>query len=287
MENKFSDRIGVTSPSTVLQVEGMTDALRNSLWNYLLRTIFAGGENYDNHARATRMICEYVFKKPLDSLPYNNIDQKDWLRKIFYLPTFQWYEVYNLIEFISRNIERMRDGYTPALFQERANQILEREMSGYRFVSGCLAPITNQEEVASIASSIEAARSSGLLGTQKHIETAISLLSKKPDPDYRNSIKESISAIESITKQITGEDSAGLEKALKALDTKVQFHGAFKSGLLSLYGYTCDDDGIRHAILEEPTVGFDEAKFMLVSCSALVNFLIAKASTHGFLSEGR
>lgn len=283
MENKFSDRIGVTSPSTVLQVEGMTDALKNSLWNYLVRTILAGSDT--NHPRVTRIICEFFFKKRVDDLPVLDFEHQVWLRKMFF--SSKWYEIYNLIEFISRNIERMRGGYTPALFQERANQILEREMSGYRFVSGCLAPITNQEEVASIASSIEAARSSGLLGTQKHIETAISLLSKKPDPDYRNSIKESISAIESITKQITGEDSAGLEKALKALDTKVQFHGAFKSGLLSLYGYTCDDDGIRHAILEEPTVGFDEAKFMLVSCSALVNFLIAKASTHGFLSEGR
>ncbi len=156
-------------------------------------------------------------------------------------------------------------------------------MSGYRFVSGYLTPITNKEEVDSITSSIQAARDSGLLGTQKHLETAISLLSKKPNPDYRNSIKESISAIESLTKQITGEDSAGLGKALNVLDAKVKFHGAFKAGLLSLYGFTSDDDGIRHAILDEPSVGFDEAKYMLVSCSALVNFLIAKANAHGFL----
>lgn len=285
MKNKFSERIGVTPPSTTLQVEGMNDALRNSLWNYLLKTIFAAMP--ENIIKAVRIICEEVFKQPIDDLPLDYDEQKEWLKGEFFNSQFQWYEVYNLIEFISENIERMRGGFTPTLFQERANQILEREMSGYRFISGYLTPITNQEEVASIASSIEVARSSGLLGTQKHIETAISLLSRKPDPEYRNSIKESISAIESLTKQITGKDSTGLGEALKALDAKVKFHGAFKSGLLSLYGYTCDDDGIRHAILEEPTVGFDEAKFMLVSCSALVNFLIAKASAHGFLTEER
>ncbi len=279
MENKFSDRIGVTSPSTVLQVEGMTDALKNSLWNYLLRTILAGDDR--NHPRVTRIICEFVFKKPVDDRTSFDHQHRVWLKKIFFSST--WYEIYNLIEFIAINIKGMCGGFTPELFQDRANQILEREMSGYRFVSGKLIPITNKEEIDNITSSIKAARDSGLLGTQKHLETAISHLSKKPDPDYRNSIKESISAIESLTKQITGEDSAGLEKALSVLDAKVKFHGAFKAGLLSLYGYTSDSDGIRHAILDEPSVGFDEAKFMLVICSALVNFLIAKASAHGFL----
>jgi hypothetical protein len=52
---------------------------------------------------------------------------------------------------------------------------------------------------------------------------------------------------------------------------------------VKLYGYTSDDSGIRHAILDQPTVGFDEAKFMIVSCSAFVNYLIAKAGAVGLL----
>ncbi len=41
---------------------------------------------------------------------------------------------------------------------------------------------------------------------------------------------------------------------------------------LKLYGYSSDEDGIRHAILEEKEIGFDEAKFMLVACSGFVNY---------------
>jgi len=55
-------------------------------------------------------------------------------------------------------------------------------------------------------------------------------------------------------------------------------HHALIKGFSSLYGYTSEADGIRHALLEEPHVGFDEAKYMLVSCSAFVNYLIAKIS---------
>jgi hypothetical protein len=58
-----------------------------------------------------------------------------------------------------------------------------------------------------------------------------------------------------------------------------------RQGFLSLYGYTSDEDGIRHAILDESTVGFDEAKFMLVSCSAFVYFLIGKAEAAGLLKR--
>jgi hypothetical protein len=76
-----------------------------------------------------------------------------------------------------------------------------------------------------------------------------------------------------------------LEKALAKLDSIVKFHGGFKAGLLSLYGYTSDEDGIRHAILEEKDIGFDEAKFMLITCSALVNFIISKANKHNLLPK--
>lgn len=44
----------------------------------------------------------------------------------------------------------------------------------------------------------------------------------------------------------------------------------------SLYGYISDANGIRHAgNIGGPSSTFEEAKFMLVSCSAFVNYLIA------------
>jgi len=275
---RFSDRIGVTKIPEVLQLEGMSGALRNSLWNHLLGTIFKGRpENYKHVAPS---ICRNFFKLPLDALP-NMHGHKQWLRQFFF-SKLKWFELYNLLEFIAVNVYLMRS-LNPNDFMEGVNRILEEELSGYRFIDGVLAPISNPEEIASITSMLQTAKEKQLFGAQKHIETALCLIAKKPDPDYRNSIKESISAIESVAKKLTGETGGGLDKALSKLDSAVHFHGAFKAGLLSLYGYTSDQGGIRHAILEESSVGFDEAKFMLISCSALVNFIIAKANKHGLL----
>lgn len=71
---------------------------------------------------------------------------------------------------------------------------------------------------------------------------------------------------------------------MKEIAKRAEIHKGLQSGFLKLYGYTSDEGGIRHAILEEKSIGFDEAKFMLVACSAFVNFLIGKAEACGLLT---
>jgi len=55
-------------------------------------------------------------------------------------------------------------------------------------------------------------------GVAERIDTALALLGKKPEPDYRNSIKESISAVEAVVKLLTGEKSGGIDKAIAVLE---------------------------------------------------------------------
>ena len=114
MQYKFSDRIGITTPPAFLQVEEMTRPLRNSLWNYLLKTILAGEDEYCT--LATRLICDQFFKLPLDTLPYFDFQQKDWLKGFFFHDDFKWYKVYNLIEFIAEHCHDMRRNLTPEIF---------------------------------------------------------------------------------------------------------------------------------------------------------------------------
>lgn len=110
-----------------------------------------------------------------------------------------------------------------------------------------------------------------------HIKTALNLLSDREAPDYRNSVKESILAVEAVCQLITSDRGATLGKALKKIENDIcPLHPAFKSAFEKLYGYTSDADGIRHALLEESRLGFEDAKFMLVACSGFTNFLVSK-----------
>lgn len=276
---RFSDRIGVTKIPNTLQIDDISFELRNSLWNYLLETITS--ENSATRSNIIFILGRFI-KIPVDILPKYKIQLIETFHKFFH-ETFQWFHVYNLFEFIAENFNKMRLRIDSSDFETGVNIILEEEMSGYRFIGGILAPLTNSEEINCITSIIELSQENIYFGAKEHIKTALSLMSQKPTPEYRNSIKESISAIESIANKLTSESGGGLEKALSKLESDIGFHKGFKKGLLALYGYTSDESGIRHAILDKSDIGFDEAQYMLVICSAIVNFIISKANKNGLV----
>jgi len=153
---------------------------------------------------------------------------------------------------------------------------LERENSGYRFVDGKIIEISSSDEVDEIESAI--ARSTPYYGVKQHLSSAIKLLSDKEKPDYRNSIKESISAVESLCKTVCKVEKATLGSALKIMEKKGVLHPALKTAFSSLYGYTNDADGIRHALMKESNLSSADARFMLISCSAFINYVITSTA---------
>lgn len=276
---RFSDRIGVTQPRSTLQIGSMDDSLRNGIWNGLLILL----SRRNAWEILSRHIAVYMLKIPFDDLysEYGSSAQ-GWVRDVYFgsidSKPMEWYDVYNLLELIADNIDAISSKHLSLdSYQKVMNDILTREMAGYRLMQAHVVPITDEVEIAAIDSAINAADSLHLEGVSVHLRAALRLMSLKPEPDYRNSIKESISAVESVVKRISGTDHGGLRVALDSLNRKSPIHSSMRQGFLQLYGYTSDQDGIRHAILEQPDIGFDEAKFMLVTCSAFVHFLMCKA----------
>ena len=152
------------------------------------------------------------------------------------------------------------------------NDCLEIENSAYRVINYQITPITSEQEIQSIEDALE--NTHPYTGIQQHLNQALKLMSDRQKPDYRNSIKESISAVESICKIVTDDEKATLGQALKIIESKYGLHEALKKSLSQLYGYTSDADGIRHAMLEESNLSYIDAKFMLVARTNFINYLI-------------
>lgn len=73
------------------------------------------------------------------------------------------------------------------------------------------------------------------------------------------------------------QSKATLGDALNLLEKKEKLNGQLKSGFKKLYAYTNSADGIRHGNgLFAENVTFEEAKFMLVTCCAFINYLKIK-----------
>ena len=272
----FSQRMGLKPVRDAIQLESIDAPLRSALWDCLHVCIWSEFENrvdfrtveHSNLKMLVYQLWHRFFHLPIDSSPSSMREVIEHVRQHFF--SSQWNECYDLIEFcvtyapedMSKTLTRM------------SNRVLEEHLSGYRLIKGQIAPITSEDEIFSIESAIgnKALNS----GARAHFRSALEKLSDRSAPDHRNSIKESISAVEATCQQITGDPSATLGQALKPLEDKGLIHPALKSALSKLYGYTSDSGGIRHAMLEETSITFADSKFMLVACTAFVNYLIDK-----------
>ncbi len=272
----FSERRELKTVRDTFQVDSVDIKLRTRLWNCLYqfyfkplpykKTIFLVPETLKV---LTFTLWDEYFGLELDDLESLSGPRILDKLKTYFLEEAEWYEVYDFLEFIMFHCSASK---TNKYFKICCNKVLEDELSAYRFVGNQITQITSESEI----SEVEEALKSPITAVKTHLERALELLSDKEAPDYRNSIKESICAVEAISRVITGEEKASLGQALKILDKEVPLHKALKKAFESLYGYTSDEEGIRHALLDESTLSFEEAKFMLVACSAFINYLTCK-----------
>ena len=274
---RFSQRIGKRELKTQIQIDNIDTDLRNSLWNVLTIFIFDEIHGYNKvySSPFDEFFCDVwirFLKEPIDEMP----DSTDSLTRHFRARFFQWsyLDVYDFIDFITQDPEIPIDLEE---FVKTVNSVLKTELSGYRFVDFQLVPIIDESQIIEVEKAIENSGTNGLIGANLHLSSALEKLSHRKNPDYRNSIKESISAVESVCQFITKDEKAELGKALRKIQNHIDIHPALLGGFKKIYGYVSDGDGIRHAILDEPNIDQEDAIYFLVSCSAFINYLIRKA----------
>lgn len=278
----FSERMGLTNSVRPLQLNGIDKPLLNSLWNIYNLLVMKGIEptHYDQNEQDnyTRLVWLHIFKdiEPLDQAPYRYDFLVSKIRSYFF--STEWYKVYNLIEFALKTPSSFNvDNYIKLI-----NNVLETEYSGYRFINKVIAPISNAIETDSINEAINVTNYTFDGHANIHLKNALKSISDKPNPDYRNSVKEAISAVGTVVRKIAGKSTFG--DGLKYLEqTGLKVNSQFKEGLNKFYNYTNDPStGIRHEIIDAPNPpDFETAKFMLLACSAFINYIIPIAQKAG------
>lgn len=268
---RFSERMGIVKASAIFQKDDISCELRAILWNVIYKNVVYNAD--DRCESELKMDFAIHFVQILVDAPgYVIFDE---IRNL--ITKGAWFEVYDTVEYVYFFVKKTENTlFKNALFissrlKEDINSALKQENSAYRLVGDKIVPIINNTETTEIETAQENPRSN----VQTHINTALGFLSDRQNPDYRNSIKESISAVEALCREITGEST--LDKALPALTKKgVKIPNMLQKSFEKFYYFTNGENGIRHALMDEEQIGFEEAKYMLVLCSAFVNYLQAK-----------
>lgn len=280
-------------------VETQPIIMRNAISPEIINAI---GTCYDMLCRRLMYVHNNSFQPHLVNFLQGDIERELWIHfanrrlsdfdsggryhlifnELLTLPNLSWNKILDLAEYVCKwvsvNIENY--SYLEELLKEfegNLNNEFDRLDYGYRVVNHCIVDITSEEEMAAISEAIEDSKDN----VSEHLQRAVMHYSTRPEPDVRNSIKESITAVEAVCRELTGETTLG--KALKHLeDNGVVIHKMLKEGFTKFYVYTNDpDSGIRHALMDDdgtyvPTK--DEAYYMLVACSTFVNYLRRKVA---------
>ena len=210
--------------------------------------------------------------QPIDEFPGVNGFMKT-LRGVIMDMDKPYNEVFDLLTVLVRH-DRRPDGLRRAI----AQVLKMNQMAYYLDLNGppTFVPQSSPEEGEAIRAAIGVLAESGMDGARAHLRKAAEAINQGK---FADAVRESIHAVESVAKVIDGDAGKTLSPALKELETRELLpHKALTAGLEKLYGYTSDEKGIRHSLLEKGVANVDqeEAVFMFGACASFCGYLCRK-----------
>lgn len=289
MTKLFSQRYGYTSLADAIIREDMTESIQNAICNCYDKLPDASIPDPDEegYVGVKEALTEYLWCNFLNNRAEDLYEKFRYGENIdIFINTlldneFPWYSKLDMIEMsLSYLFDVYKNNYfrfkeSPFDFEKNLNKEFARLNYAYRIVDHYIVEITSEEEIKAVQEAIDTNNDI----VRVHLTSALKLMSKRPNGEYRSSIKESISAVENWCRKCTGEKD--LRPALNKLSSKgIKIHPKLHSTFNKLYEYTNhEDSGIRHALMDEDgtyTPSMDEAVFMIVACSAFINYLNKK-----------
>lgn len=180
-------------------------------------------------------------------------------------------ELFNLVEFLVRH-----SGCSDELKRELADAFVMARAAYRLFDNNEIAAIGTDEQAAAFERALANAEAKNAITARKQLIAAGVALRNS---DWAGSVRESIHAVEAMARRLAPEASS-LGAALSVLEQRGHLHGGLKKAFGSLYGYSSDEEGVRHALVlgDEAQVDEADALFMLGACASFVSYLLTRGT---------
>ena len=272
----FSQTQGYEEPPRLLALEELGDDARRLLGDLFYTNIrtrtgpFTIAHELEEPWRAIALeLHRYYWKRPLEDYYGSPGAFLNQCKDVVLGEDIPFNEVFDFLQMI------MRHRRCPFGFVDQVQNIFERCQLAYFIDTNgppTILPMATRQEGVTIREAMETLNEAGLTGSEAHIRKAAVFINQR---DWQGSIRESIHAVESVAVGLAGGDANTLGAALKALEKEHPLHPALRDGFSKLYGYTSDEKGIRHALVDkrDSLSGRDEALFMLGACASFASYL--------------
>jgi hypothetical protein len=268
----FAQAEGLTPLPSQLALKTITKEMRAKLWNVLYTYLKSceSTTSYNVHDPMISIVQEWHVNHeflPIDEINNDVRVITENLKSIIYHRDYS--KVLTFLEVLIRH-PKNRPAWT-----EQFKLALRSARAAYTIVDNTIVPVASDEEAVAIERTFRALAGGKFAGARAHLRSASTALTQGAPAD---AIRESIHAVESVARVIApGQGTLGA--ALTEVAKLHPIHPALKAGFSSLYGYTSDAQGVRHALVDAPVAEVDEADalYMFGACASFITYLIAKA----------
>lgn len=272
----FSQREGKAPLPEPMRLEHVSKDFRNLVWLAIYKIIREESINdsfYHEGASMLDIVPDYIVRALSD--PHDHINDKPsehqkFLQGIIRRGSYD--KVVTLVEFI------LRHNLCPTQLQYDLENAFKEVPIAYTIqtVNGLptIVPRSSEESGTATQQAIETIEQKGPEGAKTHLRDAAEAINEKR---YADAVRESIHAVESVARTIDPKASKTLRPALRSLEAGgVLKHPALQEACIKLYKYTSDENGIRHALLDERAayVDLDDAVFMFGACASFAAYLV-------------
>ena len=283
--NSFSQRHDYDPLPELMRLEDLSKKARIAIYNHIFDIADVSGhwaEYRDLPApRMCRRAIAKCFDKNIREIGALRDHLLDELQFIVYESSFN--KVLDLLEYMANYRDNRSNDIPPVLitrlsrFPLDINSVFDEHGVAYMFDTSnrpyFIWPRTSMEQGISIQNALATMKHHKLSSPAKHLRDAASHLDSG---EYADSITDSIHAVESVVRNFDPENCRKLSDAVNSLKKQgVLKHPALAEGIKSLYGYTSDEEGLRHPLIseQEANVDINDAMFMLGACASLAAYL--------------
>ena len=284
--SSFSESQGYESLPRQLHLEELSEEARVQLWNVL---VLPSMHEFDSsYTHPWREIFTYIYSNFLNRLLTSEILEYADVQRLYDQPIREFILKKPFNKVFDLLLAIMRHEKCPKSAISQLAEVFQDCRLAYVLDKGpppTIYPATTPEEGSAVVDSLKQLRSTGLGAPRQHLQLAAENINKQ---DWAGSVRESIHAVESVARQIAPRAKT-LGEALRVLEKEhLLVHTALRDGFSKIYGYTNDEQGIRHALLEsdKSNVGQEEAVFMLGACASFASYLSRKQVALGKQDSG-
>jgi len=236
---------------------------------------FAYHSGLDPHGLRA-IVCHVLMTRPDDSnwSAFPNVDGE--IRQL--LDACKWFEVYDVIEAIFRNLQEEASILSPDAkeqphddFATQVNAFFVKKGIGWQLIDGRIevrGPEAFETAVRPVVAQLETA---GLHTAAQEIHEALRDLARRPDPDITGAIQHAMAAAECVARKAANDPKATFGEILDRYPALVP--RPLDDGLRKIWGYA--SEMARH-LREGRVPSYEEAELAVITSAGVVTYLEKK-----------